>query len=157
MSLSFISSVLLRMKVSEFTFHYSQTSVFILICGGSKSGQKFLKNFLKIFCALISSPPKKDRASQSKLCLNLYSIHSIFQSFNLSIFQSFNPFNPYSPIIFLNCPSSIPSIIVLTNSPKSLCPLSPVNLISPCHFPITSPTLTLPPLQAFLTSCLFHS
>ena len=146
MSLPFISSVLLRMKASEFTFHYLQTSIFILICGGSKSGQKFFKKFKKIFCAPIQFITKKDRASQSKLCLNLY-----------SIFQSFNLFNPYSPLIFLNRSSSIPSIIVLTNSLKSFCPLSPVNLISPCHFPIISPTLTLPPLQTFLTSCLFHS
>ena len=66
MSLSFISSVLLRMKVSEFTFHYSQTSVFILICGGSKSGQKnFLKNFKKIFLCAQFNSQKKDRARGS--------------------------------------------------------------------------------------------
>lgn len=140
--LSFISSVLLRMKASEFTFHYSQTSVFILICGGSRSGQKFLKKFKKFFCAPIHN---KKRQSLT------------LEALSKSPFNLFNLLNPYSPIIFLNCFSSIPSIIVLTNSPKSFCPLSPVNLISPCHFPIISPTLTLPPLQAFLTSCLFHS
>lgn len=142
MSSSFISSILLRMKASEFTFHYLQTSIFILICGGSKSGQKiFLKKLKKFFS--FHPQQKKRQSLPSKPCLNLY-----------SLFQSIQPLLSNN---LLNCPSSIPSIIVLTNSPKSLCPSSPVNLISPCHFPITSPTLTLPPLQAFLTSCLFHS
>ena len=106
---------------------------------------KKLKN-KKFFILPNSIHNKKDRASPSKLCLNLYSIHLIFQSIQSLLSNN-----------LLNCLSSIPSIIVLTNSPKSFCPSSPVNLISPCHFPIISPTLTLPPLQAFLTSCLFHS
>lgn len=153
MSLSFISSVLLRMKTSEFTFHYLQTSVFILICGGSKSGQKFLKNLKNFLCAQFNSQQKRQSLPIEALS------KSLFNPFNLSIYSIYSIQSIQSLLSnnLLNYPSSIPSIIVLTNSPKSLCPSSPVNLISPCHFPIISPTLTLPPLQAFLTSCLFHS
>ena len=155
MSLSFISFCSLKIKTGEITSVIDEFLYFYLICGESRGRHLkiFLKKIFKKIKKIFSFHPQQKRQSLPIEALS----KSLFNPFNLSIFQSFNLFNPYSPIIFLNCPSSIPSIIVLTNSPKSLCPLFPVNLISPCHFPIISPTLTLPPLQAFLTSCLFHS